>query len=303
MKLGMTFSILLMASLLPSGRAAAPEPVPLWPDRAPGETTTLPPEGDTTKPTDNLIAGRPLVRLGHVSNPTLTFYPADPAKNTGATVLVFPGGGYNILALDLEGTEVCAWLNSIGVNAALIKYRVPRRTEVPYQTPPLQDAQRAIGLVRQRAGELHLDPQRIGVLGFSAGGHLAANLSNNYTERVYPAVDAADQVSCRPDFCILIYPAYLTVKDQDNAPAPELSVSAAKTPPTFIVVAEDDRSWAEVGLFYYVALKRANVPAELHAYPNGGHGFGLRPTASLSSTWPDRAADWMRAAGWLTPAK
>jgi acetyl esterase/lipase len=283
--------------------AAEPTPVPLWPGQPPGETGALPPENDTTKPTDNKVGGRPLIRLGNVSTPTLTVYPADPAKHTGAAVLVFPGGGYNILALDLEGTEVCAWLNSIGVTAVLVKYRVPRRPGGPYYAPPLQDAQRAIGLVRQRAAELRLDPKRIGVLGFSAGGHLAAALGSNHAERSYPIVDAADQLSCRPDFCVLVYPAYLTVKEKNNAPAPELSLSATHTPPTFIVVAENDNAHVESGLFYYVALQRARVPAELHAYPDGGHGFGLRKTSSLSSTWPDRAADWMRASGWLTRAK
>ncbi len=295
--------LFLVATMLSIARAAEPTPISLWPDTAPGETTALPPEADTSKPTDNKVGGRPLIRLGNVSRPTLTFYPADPTKNTGAAVIVFPGGGYNILALDLEGTEVCAWLNSIGVNAVLIKYRVPRRKDVPSYTPPLQDAQRAIGLVRQRATELHLDPNRIGVLGFSAGGHLAANVSNNYSARSYPAIDAADQVSCRPDFCVLVYPAYLTTKEQNNAAAPELSPSAATTPPMFIVVAENDKDWAEVGLFYYVALKRANVPAELHAYPNGGHGFGLRRTEHSVTTWPERAADWMHANGWLKATK
>jgi acetyl esterase/lipase len=198
---------------------------------------------------------------------------------------------------------VCAWLNSLGVTAVLVKYRVPRRTYAPHIAPPLQDAQRAIGLVRSRAAELKIDPKRIGVLGFSAGGHLAANLSNNHEARTYPAVDAADAVSCRPDFCVLIYPAYLIVKEKDNALAPELAVSAANTPPTFIAVAENDNAYAESSLFYYVALRRAKVPAELHAYADGGHGFGLRHTASLSCTWPERAADWMRTNGWLKPEK
>jgi acetyl esterase/lipase len=277
--------------------------LPLWPDKVPGETKSLPPEADTTKPSDNLIAGRPLIRLGNVSIPTLTVFPADPAKNTGTAVLVFPGGGYNILALDLEGTEVCTWLNSIGVTAGLVKYRVPRRTGGLYYAPPLQDAQRAIGLMRQRAAELHVDSKRIGALGFSAGGHLAAALGNNHGQRTYAAVDAADQLSCRPDFCVLVYPAYLTVKEKNNEVSPELPVSAVNTPPTFIVVAEDDKAWAEVGLFYYVALKRANVPAELHAYASGGHGFGLRRTELSVSTWPERATDWMRASGWLVPLK
>jgi acetyl esterase/lipase len=299
----MKSSLFLAATLFTVAQAAEPAAIPLWPDKAPGETAPLPPEFDATKPTDNQVGGRPLVRLGNVSTPTMAIYPADPAKNTGAAVLVFPGGGYNILALDLEGTEVCAWLNSIGVTAVLVKYRVPRRAFAPYIVPPLQDAQRAMGLVRQRAADLKIDPKRIGVLGFSAGGHLAANLSNHHDARTYPAIDAADAVSCRPDFCVLVYPAYLVEKDKNNILAPELTVSAANTPPTFLAVAENDTAYAESSLFYYIALRRAKVPAELHAYPDGGHGFGLRPTSSLSGTWPARAADWMRASGWLTPAK
>src|SRR4051812_19745220 len=178
--------------LLGSARAAEPRAMPLWPDKPPGEIRILPPEADTTKPTDNQIAGRMIVRIGNVTNPTLTIFPADPAKNTGAAVLVFPGGGYNILAIDLEGTEVCAWLNSIGVTGVLVKYRVPRPAGGLFYAPPLQDAQRSMGLVRSRARELGIAPNRIGVLGFSAGGHLAATLGNNYSERFYPAIDAAD---------------------------------------------------------------------------------------------------------------
>ena len=286
-----------------SALAAAPDANRLWPDQAPGETVALPPEADTTKPTDRAVAGRPVVRLGNVSTPTIAFFSPEPAKNTGAAVLVCPGGGYNILALDLEGTEVCAWLNSIGVTAVLLKYRVPKRAGLAKHAAPLQDAQRALGLVRSRAGELGLDPHRIGVLGFSAGGHLAATLSNQHAARTYPRVDAADDMSCRPDFTVLIYPAYLTVKEQNEALAPELPVSATNTPPTFIAQTEDDTVRVETGLFYYLALKKAGVPAEMHLYPRGGHGYGLRRTANDVTTWPDRVNDWLKASGWLQPAK
>jgi acetyl esterase/lipase len=141
------------------------------------------------------------------------------------------------------------------------------------------------------------------VLGFSAGGHLAAALSNNHGVRTYPPVDAADQVSCRPDFCVLIYPGSLTVPDQHDALAPELAVSATNTPPTFIAMTEDDSVRVETGLFYYLALKNAKVPAEMHLYPRGGHGYGLRRTEAGVTSWPDRVADWMEASGWLAPAK
>ena len=163
--------------------AAESTPLPLWPGTPPGDKGGLGPEKDTTKPTDGLVAGKPVIRLGSVSSPTITLYSAPAAQNTGAAVVVFPGGGYNILALDLEGTEVCEWLNSLGVNCALVKYRVPVRAGLPRHGPPLQDAQRAVGMVRHRAAEWKLDPKRIGVLGFSAGGHLVAALSTNF-ERV-----------------------------------------------------------------------------------------------------------------------
>jgi acetyl esterase/lipase len=293
----------VLSALALVATAAEPAAWPLWPSRAPGETKDLPAEADTTKPQDKLIAGRPLIRLGNVSAPTLTFYPAPTGNNTGTTVLVCPGGGYNILALDLEGTEVCTWLNSIGVNAALLKYRVPRRAGLEKSLPPLQDAQRALGLLRSRASELKIDPARLGVLGFSAGGHLAAVLSNNHTTRTYAAIDAADAASCRPDFTVLIYPAYLTVKEQNDAVAPELPVSATNTPPTFLAMTQDDNVRVETGLFYYLALKNAKVPAEMHLYPKGGHGYGLRRTDKDVTTWPDRVADWMKASGLLAPVK
>jgi acetyl esterase/lipase len=296
MKSLLFFGLTLLADPI---QAADPQTISLWPGTAPGESAALPPEGDRTKPTDALIAGRPIIKLANVSRPTIAIYSPDPAKNNGAAVVVCPGGGYSILAMDLEGTEICEWLNSIGVTAVLLKYRVPRRADLPRYVPPLQDAQRALGIVRQRAREFGIDPQRIGVLGFSAGAHLAAVLSNHSDERTYPAVDAADQTNCRPNFCVLIYPAYLTLPDQNEAIAPELPIAAGVTPPTFIAATEDDSARVETGLFYFLALKRAKIPAELHLYPRGGHGYGLRRTADDVTTWPDRAADWMRTSGYL----
>ena len=274
--------------------AAQPsEPIPLWPGRAPGETNTISTERDTSKPGVGLVAGKPLIRLGNVSEPSITIQRPEAGKDTGAAVVICPGGGYSILAWDLEGTEVCDWLNSIGVTGVLLKYRVPKR-----ESGPLQDAQRALGLVRHRAKEWGINPQRIGVLGFSAGGNLAAELSANNTARAYAAVDDADAVSCRPDFQILIYPAYLVQKDEPGKIAPNVAVTT-NTPPTFLVMAADDPVRVENVLGYSLALKQSKVPLELHIYPTGGHGYGLRRTKEQVTNWPDLTAQWMKGQGWL----
>lgn len=292
--------LVLSSALLGSvASATVPKTIPLWPGQPPGVTPASGPEGDQTQPSDNLIAGHPLMRLGNVSQPTITIYSPDPAKATGAAVLVCPGGGYNILALDLEGTEVCAWLNSIGITGVVLKYRVPAQREETAAFSPLKDAQRALGLVRAQAKELGLDPHRIGVLGFSAGGHLSALLSNHYADRTYAPIDAADGVSCRPDFVVLVYPGGLAREEHGWDLNPQMSVSAAVTPPTFIVMAGDDPVHVEHATVYYSALQKAQVPAELHVYPTGGHGYGLRRTDNPVTAWPDRVADWMKAAGWL----
>ncbi|HSI10440.1 MAG TPA: alpha/beta hydrolase [Chthoniobacter sp.] len=277
---------------------STPPVINLWPDTAPGEKGDIGEEKDITKPTDGKPGGKSVIRLGNVSKPTITVYAPPADKANGTAVVVCPGGGYGILALDLEGTEICEWLNSIGVTGVLLKYRVPKRPGLEKHIAPLQDVQRAIGLVRSRAQEWHLDPTRIGVLGFSAGGHLAAAASTNFETRIYPHTDTADDTSCRPDFSVLVYPAYLTVKDQGDKIAPELSITA-QTPPTFIVMAEDDPIRIENALFYTLALKNAKVPCELHVYPTGGHGYGLRPNGMTVTTWPARAADWMDARGLL----
>jgi acetyl esterase/lipase len=273
--------------------AESSNPIPLWPGRAPGETNTVSTERDMTKPGEGLVAGKPVIRLGNVSQPSITIYRPAPEKDTGAAVVICPGGGYSILAWDLEGTEVCDWLNSIGVTGVLLKYRVPKREQ-----GPLQDVQRAVGLVRHRAKEFGVNPWRIGVLGFSAGGNLAAEVCANFSERAYPAVDAADAVSCRPDFQILIYPAYLVPKDEPWKINPSVAVTT-NTPPAFIVMAADDPVRLENALGYTLALKQAKVPVELHVYPTGGHGYGLRRTQESVTAWSDRAADWMKSCGWL----
>ncbi|MBN8249015.1 MAG: alpha/beta hydrolase, partial [Verrucomicrobia bacterium] len=207
-----TLPMLLCGVLAAS--AAPSAPVPLWKGPAPGDTPPTGVEKDLSKPGEGLVAGRPLIRLGHVSEPTLQVFRPPADHDTGAAVVVCPGGAYHILALDLEGTEVCEWLNSIGVTGVLLKYRVPRREGRPPHEAPLQDVQRALHLTRHHAADWGLRPDRIGVLGFSAGGHLAALASTRFDAAAYPASDDADAASCRPDFAVLIYPAYLTDKEQ-----------------------------------------------------------------------------------------
>ncbi len=272
--------------------------VPLWPQGAPGEKAGVGAEKNATTPADHLVGGKPVMRIGNVTAPTLTIYPPDRAKNTGAAVLVFPGGGYRYLALDLEGTEVCEWLSSIGITGILVKYRVPENPDTPRYAAPLEDAQRAVGIVRDHAREWQIDPERIGVLGFSAGGHLAAVLSNHFETRTYTPIDNSDRLSCRPAFVLLIYPAYLSVNDEGEKLAPELPVTK-DTPPTFIVQTEDDQAFVEGSLVYYRALKRAKVPAEMHLFSTGGHGYGLRPSAEPVSHWPKLAEEWLRLRGVL----
>jgi acetyl esterase/lipase len=293
---------LCLFSLMACGIYAAPAPpIPLWNGTAPGDKGNLGPEHDSTTARDHLTGGRRVTRIADVSVPSLTLFPAPPDKRTGAAVLVFPGGGYRILAWDLEGTEICEWLNSIGAACVLVKYRVPAREGLPPYAAPLQDAQRAAGMVRAHAKDWAIDPQRIGVLGFSAGAHLSAALSDNSATRSYPRVDAADDVSCRPDFAILVYPG-LMVADGSDKLGPELQVTAA-TPPTFIVQTEDDPVRVENSLAYYVALKAAKVPVEMHLYAAGGHGYGLRASPLAVTTWPARATDWLRSLGVLAGAK
>ncbi|MGH9549552.1 MAG: alpha/beta hydrolase, partial [Terriglobales bacterium] len=247
------------------------------------------------------VADRPVYRVGNVSTPTLTLYPAK-TNATGAAVVVFPGGGYRILAIDLEGTEVCDWLNSINVTCVLLKYRVPDSGPYPKSAAALQDAQRALGIVRAHAAEWHIDPQRVGVLGFSAGGHLAAALSTHFDQRLYPVVDAADRLSCRPDFAVIIYPGYLALSEQNFAANPDIHVTE-KTPPSILVQAEDDPVHVENSLVYYLALKNAKVPAEMHLYAQGGHGYGLRRTALPITSWPQSVETWLHTIQVLPSAK
>jgi len=271
------------------------EPIPLWPKEAPGEKGDIGEEKDQPgKTADNTI------RLTNVTKPTLTIHRPAADNNTGTAVLICPGGGYNILAWNKEGTEIADWLNTIGVTGIVLKYRVPVRKGRERYEAPLQDAQRALSLIRQRAGEWGIDTTRIGILGFSAGGHLAAAASTNFAKSAYEPADEIDKVSCRPDFALLIYPAYLVTKEDKLSP--ELKITA-ETPRTFLVITGDDAVRVEGCLFYYLALKQAKVPAELHVYPIGGHGYGLRPSAHGVSSWPKRAEDWLAKLGLLERKK
>ncbi len=282
---------LLIGVCLINTSMAQENPILLFPKGAPGETIKLIEKADTD---GGKTGGESVLRITNVSEPTITIYHAPDEVASGAAMIVCPGGGYNILAYDLEGDEVCEWLNNLGITAVLLKYRVPRREGLEKQEAPLQDVQRTIGYVRANAENLNIDSKRIGVMGFSAGGHLAAMVSNNFLKRTYSAIDVTDKVSCRPDYCLLVYPAYL---DGENFQlAPELKVSSA-TPPTMLIQAEDDKSYINSSIFYYYALKEAGVPAWMHLYSQGGHGYGLRDTGASVNEWPDRAEDWFREIG------
>ena len=278
--------------------------IPIWPKGAPPNpaagATNVGPEVDATTTKDNLPAGKSLIRLTNVTTPTITLYrPA--GNNTGAAVVVFPGGAYRIVAIDLEGTEVCAWLNAEGITCVLLKYRVPNSGPYPQSAAALQDAQRAMSLVRQHAAEWNIDPHRVGVLGFSAGAHLAAALSTHFDKRLYDAGDGADKLSCRPDFAVLVYPGYLAIAEQNFAQNADIRVTE-QTPPSFIVQTEDDPVHVENATVYFLALKNAKVAAELHVYAQGGHGYGLRRTELPVTDWPRLVETWLRTIHMLAPA-
>jgi len=229
-------------------------------------------------------------------------------KNSGAAVVVFPGGGYNVLAIDLEGTEVCEWLTSRRITCVLLKFRVPhsgpqwdgQRQINPKARMALQDAQRTMGLIRLHAAEYHIDPHRIGVLGFSAGGHLVADISTHFDERLYPAVDAADKESCRPDFAVAFYPGHLWIGSEKFELNPDIPVTR-QTPPTFLLQAENDPvDTVNNSMVYYIALKKAGVPVEMHLYAEGKHAFGLRPTKFPITRWPQLVETWLRTIGMIS---
>lgn len=256
----------------------------IWPGKAPGEEKELPPEYDTTKPDGELVAGRRVIRLTNISVPQIAIYKPDPTIDTKTSVIIAPGGGHQILAYDLEGTEVAEWLNSIGVTAIILKYRVPgaARNQGNRWLAAAQDGQRAMSLVRARAKEIGIDPNKIGIMGFSAGGTPVkyTALTNN---RLYEPVDAYDSIAFRPDFAAPIYAGGL----------PKAAELTEDCPPFFMVVTSDDYSPIATAEMY-IALKKAKVSAELHIYESGGHGYGLRKTELPVSSWPDRMEEWMR---------
>ncbi len=280
---------LLLACALAVQEAPKPEVLPLWPGQAPGESG---PQGE-----DKIEKGS----VVHVTRPTLAVYRPAKDKDTGAAVVVAPGGGYRVLAITHEGTDVASWLTSIGVTAVLLRYRVPKRPDDADNKLPLQDAQRAISIVRSKAGDWRIDPARIGFLGFSAGGHLTANVSTNYDRRAYEAVDDADKASCRPDFAVLVYPGGIVEKENPEKLRDQIRVTK-DTPPSFLVVSSDDAGSAPGTLRLYLALRAAGVPAELHVYATGGHGYGMRKVDKPCATWPQRCEDWMRSRGLLKTA-
>jgi acetyl esterase/lipase len=304
--------------------------IPIWPGAAPDAQPAAGPEVAITTGPHDFVAGRPWIAVERVSAPTLSVY-SPKGKNTGAAVVVFPGGGYEVLAIDLEGTEVCDWLTSKGITCILLKYRVPGEGRYPKSAYPksgpypespiaLEDAQRTLGLVRFHAAEWHIDPHKIGVLGFSSGGHLSAAISTHYAKRLYPAVDAADKESCRPDFAVPIYPGHLSLSaaesdarqgtrrfvvphpanaDKELSLNPEIPVTR-QTPPTFLLQAEDDNvDNVDDALAYFIALKNAGVPAELHSFAQGGHAFGLRRTKLPITAWPQLVETWLATIGMI----
>lgn len=310
---------LLAVSLSPTAASAHPKTwqpsaghvqIPIWPGTPPNALPNPKPETVGPPPGKDWWP-----RVDNVSRPTLTVY-SPKQNNTGVAVVVFPGGGYRMLAMDLEGTEICDWLTSRGITCVLLKYRVPgsgpwwdtenHRRVYPKVQTALQDAQRTLGLVRQNAAAWHIDPHKVGVMGFSAGGHLAAAASTHFAKRTYPVVDAADKQSCRPDFAVVVYPGHLWIHEDEDAETrnqqdlglrPDIRVRA-DTPPTFLLQAQDDHvDGIAQSLAYYVALNKAGVPTEMHLYAEGGHAFGLRPSKFPIAKWPGLVETWLRTIG------
>jgi acetyl esterase/lipase len=274
--------------------------VPIWPGKAPDAVPIAGPEVTATvqNPGDP-----PATVVGRVSRPTMTVY-SPKGKNTGAAVVVFPGGGYWVLYIDLEGTEICDRLTSKGITCVLLKYRVPgehlspRSGAYPKSPVALEDAQRTVGLVRFHAAEWGIDPHKIGVLGFSAGGHLVAAVSTHFKQRLYRAVDAADKESCRPDFGVALYAGHMLENTSKQFELNPYVPVTSQTPPMFLLQAEDDPiDTVKNSLVYYAALKKVGVPVEMHLYAHGGHGFGLRRTKFPITEWPQLVERWLETIG------
>ena len=291
----------LFASLIIACNVLAGEPlvVELWPGKVPDENGGIGPERTRMSPAldrKQVEVTEPTRMITDVTKPTITIYRPAKDQDTGTAILICPGGGYWNLYWELEGEEVAAWLNSVGVTGIILKYRVPRRPDEPKGEParrPLQDSQRAVSLVRSRAKEWRIDPQRIGIVGFSAGGHLAIATATSFDQRTYKPVDDVDQISCRPDFAIPAYSGYLQAKDKNDL-APALRIPT-NTPPIFLVHGGEDLiSPPENSVLMYLALKRTGVPTELHVYANTAHDFGVRTNDRPYSMWTVRCADWLR---------
>jgi acetyl esterase/lipase len=289
----LTSFLFVISSLAAS---AAPLTLPLWTGEVPGEKDQKVGE---EKVEDRNNDG--ITRTSNVSKPTITVYPASANNANGAAVIVAPGGGYGILASKHEGTDVCDWLNEIGVTAILLKYRVPRRANLEKHHAPMQDAQRAVSLVRSKAAEWNIDPNRIGLLGFSAGGHLTATVLTSDGSVSFPKEDV-DKHSPIPDFGLLIYPAYLKSEKDPNKLVPEVSVDK-NTPPSFVVIAHGDSRFVEGAALYYLAMQRAKRQCELHIYGKGGHGYGMKEIPERVGEWTTQAAGWMKETGLLEAAK
>jgi acetyl esterase/lipase len=294
----MNVHMLMLSLTLPLVVSAAePTVLDVWPEGKPPGVKEV---RGTEKVEPEKAGARKVLRITDIDRPTMHVYRPSKAKDTGAAVVVCPGGGYSILAWDLEGTEVAQWLNSIGVTAIVLKYRVPRpaglsKGELP--PGPLQDVQRTLRQVRANAKDWGIDPKRVGVLGFSAGGHLAASAAVRHATKSYDPIDDTDKLSARPDFAVLVYPAYL-VNEKKDALRSEL-VPDRTVPKMFFVHATDDPVPAENSVRMYLSLKDANVKGELHIFDEGGHGFGLRPSKDPVSQWPQRCEAWLRRGGWL----
>ena len=296
--------ILSLCAAWPLAAAETPQVVELWPGAVPDEAGGIGPERTVMSPKldrKQVEVTESTRMLTSVSRPSIAIYRPAKDQQTGTAVLICPGGGYWNLYWELEGEEVARWLNSLGATGIILKYRVPRRPDEPKGVParrPLQDAQRAVSLVRSRAKEWGIDPKQIGMVGFSAGGHLAIATATNFDRRTYPAVDDADKTSCRPDFAIGVYSGYLKEKDKDELAA-GMRVPAG-TPPIFLAHGGADLvSPPEHSVVMYLALRRAGVPAELHVYATAAHDFGVRHGDHPCSTWTQACATWLRHQGFL----
>jgi len=268
----------------------------IWPGNPPGPAMEVGAEKDTTGPDGRRVAGKRVIRLGNVAKPQVHVFLPPQRNRNGAAVVICPGGGFSILAWDLEGTEVADWLNSLGVTAVVLKYRVPTRERDLKWLAPTQDAQRAISLTRSYADEWNVDAQRVGVLGFSAGGKTAA-MAALLPTRKYEPVDQADAHPHRPDFAVLVYAAYLAT--EDNQALREENEVTAEAPPMFLVHAFDDGVRVENSLLLAMQLKRHKIPFDLHVYAKGGHGYGLRETELPVTKWHHRCGEWLAASGFL----